>query len=54
MFLPYDQDDPHFQELIKSASLNYDAEFLTFEADIQVRKTRGNPSEAGIIKFLET
>jgi len=44
----------HYKELIKSASLNYDAEFISFEANIQKRKTIGNPSEVGIIKFLET
>jgi len=53
-FLPFDSTDVHFKQLFDIACVNSDAVFLSDEIDINIRKTKGDATESGIIKFLES
>jgi len=52
-FLPFDPRDPHFQTLIELGACNTEAQFLSFEADVMIRKTKGDASESGLIKVIQ-
>jgi len=49
----YEANDPHFQALLKIATLSSTAEFLTQEPNVLSRKTSGSSSEGAFIKFVQ-
>jgi sodium/potassium-transporting ATPase subunit alpha len=49
-FMEYDSEDVHFQKMYKNACLNSNAQFISHEAEINLRQTKGDASESGIIK----
>ena len=51
-FLPFDSKDPHFKTLIELGACNTEALFLSNEPDVNIRKTKGDASESGLIKVI--
>jgi sodium/potassium-transporting ATPase subunit alpha len=52
-FEMFNDYDPHFKALQRIATINTDALFLSNEEDVFARKTKGDASEAAIIKFVD-
>lgn len=52
-FRDFDKNDLDFQALQRIATLNTDAKFLTHEANVFKRETKGDASEAAMIKFVD-